>query len=280
MPDISGKIILITGATDGLGKRVVRDLAEQGATIFLHGRSPEKGKATLEELQAATRNNHLRYYNADFGSLEAVRRMTEQVLAEQTRLDGLINNAGIGANSPREPRALSADGYELHFAVNYLAPFLLTSQLLPLLERSAPSRIVNVASAGQSPIDFNNLMLEKDYDAFKAYRQSKLAQVMFTIDLAEKLKDTGVTVNSLHPASLMDTKMVLDSEYFNSPLSTIEEGARAVEYLATAPDLEQVTGEYYDGTKRARADSQAYDPAVRSRLWAQSEQMVGLKEKT
>jgi NAD(P)-dependent dehydrogenase (short-subunit alcohol dehydrogenase family) len=275
---VKNQVILITGATDGLGKQVARDLAAQGATVLLHGRSREKGEATLQEIRDATGNQKLIYYNADFSSLDAVRRLAEQIQADQDRLDVLINNAGIGAGSRPARRETSADGYELRFAVNYLAPFLLTYRLLPLLRRSASARIVNVASVGQQPIDFDNVMLEEGYDGLRAYRQSKLAQVMFTFDLAEELSQSGITVNSLHPASLMNTKMVLETDYFGGPMSTVEEGADAVEYLATSPQLDAVTGEYFDGEHRARANAQAYDKEARRRLRMLSQQLTGLKE--
>jgi NAD(P)-dependent dehydrogenase (short-subunit alcohol dehydrogenase family) len=190
----------------------------------------------------------------------------------------LINNAGTGAGSRQSRREKSTDGYELRFAVNYLAPFLLTHRLLPLLRRSAPARIVNVASVGQRPIDFDNVMLEDGYDGLRAYRQSKLGLVMFTFDLAEDLRKSGITVNSLHPATLMSTRMVLETDYFAGPMSTVEEGAHAVEYLATSPELGGVTGEYFDGKQRARANAQAYDKEARRRLRILSEQLTKLKE--
>lgn len=270
------QVILVTGATDGLGKRVARDLAKRGATVLLHGRSPEKGQATLREIQSATGNDRLAYYNADFAALAEVRRLADQIQSDRDRLDVLVNNAGIGARSRSAAREVSADGVELRFAVNYLAPFLLTRQLLPLLRRSTPARIVNVASVGQAPIDFDDVMLDEGYDDFRAYRQSKLAQIMFTFDLAEALEGSGVTVNSLHPASLMNTKMVHESAYFAGTMSTVEEGAEAVEYLATAPELDGVTGEYFDGKQPARAHAQAYDAAARARLRRLSERLTGL----
>ncbi len=273
-----GKVILITGATDGLGQQVARDLAARGVTLLLHGRSPEKGQATLREIEEATGHHSATYYNADFSSLAAVRWLAGQIQADQERLDVLINNAGIGAGPRGAPREESADGYELRFTVNYLAPFLLTHLLLPLLRRSAPARIVNVASVGQEPIDFDDVMLEQEYDGLRAYRQSKLAQVMFTFDLAEELAGSGVTVNCLHPASLMNTKMVSETDYFESPMTTVEEGAQAVEYLALSPELEGVTGEYFEGTERAKAHPQAYDREARRRLRLLSEQWTGLQE--
>jgi NAD(P)-dependent dehydrogenase (short-subunit alcohol dehydrogenase family) len=271
-----GKVILITGATDGLGKKVALDLAAGGAAVLLHGRSQAKGESTLLEISKATGNQKLRYYNADLSSLDAVRKFADKVLADQSDLDVLINNAGVGAGSRQAGRELSIDGYELHFAINYLAPFLFTQRLLPLLRQSAPARIVNVSSLGQYPIDFANVMLEHDYDGLRAYRQSKLAQILFTIDLAERLKGSGVTVNCLHPSSLMNTKMVLDSDYLGAPMSTIEEGAHAVEYVAMSSELEGVSGEYFDRKKRAHADPQAYDPQARAQLWALSEKLTGL----
>ncbi len=274
MRAIDNLVILVTGATDGLGKRVAHDLAAQGATVLMHGRSREKGEATLQEIRAATGNRKLMYYNADFSSLRAVRRLAEEVQADHERLDVLINNAAVGPGTRQSRRESSADGYELRFAVNYLASFLLTHRLLSLLRRSAPARIVNVASVGQYPIDFNNVMLEVGYDGLRAYRQSKLALVMFTFDLAEDVKASGITVNSLHPASLMNTRMVLEADYFAGPMSTVEEGAQAVEYLAISPTLDGVTGEYFDGMQRARANPQAYDREARRRLRVLSEQLT------
>jgi NAD(P)-dependent dehydrogenase (short-subunit alcohol dehydrogenase family) len=277
MRTIKNQVILITGATDGLGKRVVRDLAARDATVLLHGRSLEKGEAVLQEIRDVTGNQKLSYYNADFSSLDDVRQLSERIMADRERLDVLINNAGLGAGLRQSRREKSADGHELRFAVNYLAPFLLTHRLLPLLRRSIPSRIVNVASVGQQPIDFEDVMMDNGYDGLRAYRQSKLALVMFTIDLAEELKESSVTVNSLHPASLMPTRMVLETDYFGSPMSTMEEGAQAVEQLAVSPDVEGVSGEYFDGKQRGRANPQAYDKGARQRLKMLSDQLVGIK---
>jgi NAD(P)-dependent dehydrogenase (short-subunit alcohol dehydrogenase family) len=261
--------ILVTGATDGLGRRVAQELAAKGATVLLHGRSPERLEATLEELRSQTGSEKVNSYLADLFSLAAVRHLAERIFSEHDRLDVLVNNAGL--ISPE--RGESEEGYELTFAVNYLSHFLLTRLLLPLLKDSAPARIVNVASAGQSPVDFSNLMLERGYDAMKAYSQSKLAQVMFTFELAEHLRDTGVTVNALHPASLMDTKMVQST--FGYTMSTVEEGTQAVVRLTVSPKVEGVTGHYFDGRRQARANRQAYNPRVRNRLWVLSEQPCG-----
>ena len=184
MRDVAEARILVTGATDGLGRRVAQVVAAKGATMLLHGRNPERLKATLEELRIQPGSEKVSSYLADLSSLGAVRGLADRIHSEHDRLDVLVNNAGIIARERRE----SEDGYELTFAVNYLSHFLLTRLLLPLLKDSAPARIVNVASAGQSPLDFSNLMLERGYDAMKAYSQSKLAQVMFTFELADHLR--------------------------------------------------------------------------------------------
>jgi len=269
MRNLAEATILVTGATDGLGKRVALELAGEGATLLLHGRNRERLQATMEEVSEQTGSEKLRHYLADFSSLDAVHKLAQRILSDEDRLEVLINNAGIIVQERKE----SEDGYELTLAVNYLSHFLLTRLLLPLLEYSSPSRIVNVASAGQSRVDFSNLMLEQGYDAMKAYSQSKLAQVMFTFELAERLADTGVSVNALHPASLMDTKMV--EETFGYTMSTVEEGAEATVNLAASPELEGVTGRYFDGKREARADGQAYDEEARQTLWELSEQLCG-----
>jgi NAD(P)-dependent dehydrogenase (short-subunit alcohol dehydrogenase family) len=269
MRDPKEATVLVTGATDGLGKHVALQLAERGATVLLHGRSKDRCEAVLEELRTQTGTEGTRYYLADLSSLNAVRGLAEQILSEHERLDVLVNNAGI-ISSEREE---SEDGLELTFAVNYQAHFLLTNLLLPLLQNSAPARIINVASAGQSPVDFRDVMLERGYDGMRAYAQSKLAQIIFTLDLAERLRDTGVTANALHPATLMDTKMVFET--FGRASSSVCEGADATVRLAISPQLEWVTGRYFDGTREARANRQAYDTEARKRLWDLSEELCG-----
>jgi NAD(P)-dependent dehydrogenase (short-subunit alcohol dehydrogenase family) len=269
MQDLERATILVTGATDGLGRRVAAALAERGATVLLHGRSEERLEATSGEIGRATGSEKPRYYLADLSSLGDVRALAGRILSEEERLDALVNNAGVFSRDRRK----SQDGYELTFAVNHLSHFLLTRLLLPLLCDSAPTRVVNVASAGQSPIDFDDPMLEKGYDAMRAYSVSKLAQIMFTFELAERLPDAGVMANALHPASLMDTKMV--GEAFGYTMSTVEEGAEATVRLAASPELEGVTGRYFDGEREARANRQAYDERARDRLWTLSEDLCG-----
>ena len=257
--DLEGKVVLITGATDGLGRGLARAVAGAGGIVLVHGRSQERIDATLAELPGA------RGYRADLASLEEVRRVAGEVRDAEPRLDVLVNNAGIGTGE----RELSQDGYELRFAVNYLAGFLLTRELLPALEASVPARIVNVASAGQMPIDFDDVMLERDYSGVRAYCQSKLAQIMFTIDLADHLDGTELTVNALHPATYMPTKMV------SSPISTLEEGVEATLRLVADPELDGVSGRYFNGLREAAPDPQADDPQARRRLWELSERLVG-----
>jgi NAD(P)-dependent dehydrogenase (short-subunit alcohol dehydrogenase family) len=263
---VDRQTILVTGATDGHGRALARELVSRGATVLLHGRSEERLEDTQRELGAAAT------YVADFSSLEEVRRLASALERDQERLDLLVNNAGIGGGDGR--REESADGYELRFAVNYLAPFLLTNLLLPLLRHSAPARIVNVASAGQAAIDFDDVMLERRYDAMRAYGQSKLAQIMFTFELAERLRgeDAGVTVNALHPASLMNTKMVYES--FGYTMSKVEDGVEATLRLAISPELEGVTGRYFERLREARPNKQADDAEARRRLWRLSEELV------
>jgi NAD(P)-dependent dehydrogenase (short-subunit alcohol dehydrogenase family) len=275
MKPISEQIMLVTGATDGLGKATATALAQMGATVLLHGRDQARLDSARAEILTATGNDRLETYRADFSSLDDVRALAQNLLAQHPRLDLLINNAGIVGGSPGESqRKFSQEGYELVFSVNYLAPFLLTDMLLPALRHTPPSRIINVASAGQSPIQFDDIMMERRYEPLDAYRQSKLAQVMYTIDLADRLKNDHITVNSLHPASLMPTKMVF--EYFGRTMSSIDEGVNAVLRLAIDPDLDTVTGIYFDGQQEARANAQAYDADARRRLWQLSEELTGL----
>jgi NAD(P)-dependent dehydrogenase (short-subunit alcohol dehydrogenase family) len=268
---IAGKTVLITGATDGLGKLVATKLAKDGAMVLLHGRDPVKGDAVLAEVRAATGSTELEYYNADLASLADVRALAAAVTAKHRHLDVLVNNAGIALGGPRQ---LSHDGQELHFQVNYVAPFLLTELLLPIIKAAAPSRIVNVSSLGQAPIDFDDPMIEHGYETMRAYCQSKLAQIGFTIDLAAKLTGSGVTVTALHPGTYMNTNMVIKSGI--KPLTPVEEGVEATVRLIASDAVEGETGVFYNQQAQARAHDQAYDAAARKRLWDLSETLAGL----
>ncbi len=275
MNPLDQPVILVTGATDGLGRGVAAALADAGATLLLHGRSTERLDAAVEEIGAETENTNLRPYRADLASLEEVRRLGDEILARESRLDALVNNAGIGTTLPGDgERMVSADGYELRFAVNYLAGFLLTHRLAELLAASAPARIVNVSSAGQTPIDFGDVMLEHGYSGTRAYAQSKLAQVMFTIDLAEELRDRGVTVNCLHPATYMPTKMVLHAR--GEGVTPLEDGVRATVRLVASPELDGVTGRYFNGEVESDPHPQANDAAARAELRRISNELTGL----
>jgi NAD(P)-dependent dehydrogenase (short-subunit alcohol dehydrogenase family) len=264
------RTIVITGATDGLGKGLATELAPSGARLILHGRNEEKGQALLEELSPIA-TGELEWRRADFSSLDQVRWLGDD-LDEEERLDVLVNNAGVGTAGPREE---SEDGYELTFAVNYLAPFLLTRQLLPLLKRSTPSRIVNVSSAGQAPIDFDDVMLERGYTGFQAYSQSKLALVMFTFDLAEELEGSGVTANCLHPGTYMPTKMVREAGV--DPVTPLEDGIAATMRLITSPEVQDINGHYFDGTSESAPHPQAEDPEARRRLREISSELTGIR---
>lgn len=262
---MNAQVVLITGATEGLGNHLTRELVASGATVVAHGRNPDKLQALRTELGVRT-------VLADLGDLRQVERLAGELLDSLDRLDVLVNNAGIGFGPPGAARQLSADGYELRFAVNYLAGYHLTKRLLPLVRKSAPARIVNVSSLGQEPLDFDDPMFERRYDGTVAYRRSKLAQIMFTIDLADELAGAGVTVNSLHPATFMDTPMV--AEFGGRPMSTVEEGGTATLRLITDPALDGVTGRFFDGLRESRAKPQAYDPAARQRLRQLSDDLI------
>lgn len=255
------KTILITGATDGLGRALAHDLARQGHTLLLHGRSQRR----LDEVAKALPTT-VRTYRADFSSLAEVRKLTDALLSAEPRIDVLIANAGIGGG----PRRESIDGYELNFAVNYLAHYLLITQLRERLEASARARVVLVSSIGQAPVDFDDVMLEDRYDGMRAYCQSKLAQVAFGIRLARTTDPANVTVTSLHPASEMPTKMVGRRD--GEPISL---GVATTARLALDPTLEGVTGLFFDRQRPAAPHPWALNFAVQEHLWTVSEQFVG-----
>ncbi|HEY4224623.1 MAG TPA: SDR family NAD(P)-dependent oxidoreductase [Pseudolysinimonas sp.] len=265
-------VILLTGATDGLGRALADRLASSGAKLILHGRDAERLATVADEI-AASGAERPRAVLADLAELSQVARMAEDVAGMTDRLDVLINNAGIGSGEPEGfERRTSADGYELRFAVNYLAGFRLTMGLIPRM-RSArvvdgPSRIVLVASLGQNPLDFGNLMLTHGYNGQRAYGQSKLAQIMFGMELAHKLPASEITVNSLHPSTYMPTKMVLANGI--ATIDTIEAGVDATIRLATDPAVDGKTGRFYDRQREAQPHEQAFDPVARRELWEAS----------
>jgi NAD(P)-dependent dehydrogenase (short-subunit alcohol dehydrogenase family) len=270
---MDGKTVLITGSTDGVGRYVATQLATAGAKVLIHGRDRARAKTLSDEIKRAGGGEPV-FYQADLSSLADTRKLADAVLADHRRLDVFISNAGIGSQNNGPARQTSADGHELRFAVNYLSGFLLAHRLLPLLKASAPSRIVNVASLGQHPIDFDDVMITKGYNGSRAYAQSKLSQIMFTIDLAEALKGSGVTVNSLHPATYMNTTMVRAGGI--TPMSTVEQGGEAILHLVTGDDVANKSGLFFNGMNEAKANPQAYDAEARKRLRALSLELTGL----
>jgi len=267
-PSEGQRVVLITGSTGGLGREVARRLGVAGHHVIVHGRDVHRGSELVREIQEMGRGS-ARFYAADLASLQEVRAFAQAVLRDYGRLNVLVNNAGIWLEGPRR---LSPDGHELHFQVNYLSGYLLTRQLLPLLRETPGARIVNVSSAAQRPIDFENAMLETGYSDSRAYAQSKLAQIMFTFDLAAELQDTDLTVNALHPATMMDTDMVLDRGA--QARASVHDGADAVIYLMDGTGLG--SGRYFNQTTPARANDQAYDAEARARLRALSERLTGI----
>jgi NAD(P)-dependent dehydrogenase (short-subunit alcohol dehydrogenase family) len=267
------RTILITGATDGLGRALAHSLARTGERLILHGRDEQRLAAVVREVEQGG-GKAPETVLADLAELRQVRRLSEQVGALTDRLDVFVSNAGVGSGAPDgRHRQESADGYELRFAVNYLAGFDLALRLLPLLRAAGSGRIVNVASLGQAPIDWDDVMIERDYDGFRAYCQSKLAQITSGFTMAERLDPATVTVNSLHPSTLMPTKMVT-AEYGRS-VDTLEAGEIATRRLVEDPALAGVSGKFFDRLREARAHESAYDPQVRRRLWQLSLDLTG-----
>ena len=268
--------ILITGATDGHGRALAEHLAGDGARLILHGRDRARLDRTAAELASL---HHLSEppatVRADFADLSQVRALAGQVAGLTSHLDVLVSNAGIGFSG--DSREVSADGHELRFAVNYLAGFDLSLRLLPLLTAAAGgARIVHVASIGQQPVDFDDVMIEHGYTGVRAYQQSKLAQITAGFELAGRLPAAQVTVNSLHPGTYMPTKMVQEAGI--AEVDTLDSGQNATHRLVAGPALAGITGRFYDRTQEARAEASAYDPDVRRRLWQLSLDLTGAPE--
>jgi NAD(P)-dependent dehydrogenase (short-subunit alcohol dehydrogenase family) len=268
---IEDQVVLVTGATSGLGQALAQRLAQMGATVVAHGRDQGRLQALAEQI-AASGGRDIDTVRADLAEIRQVDGLADTVLQRHHRLHALVNNAGVGFGPPRGERELSVDGIELRFAVNHLAGYALARRLADRLAASAPARIVQVASAGQLALDPGEPLTAVNYDGITAYRRSKLAQIMATYDLAADLVGTGVTVNAVHPASFMDTAMV--REYGQQPLSTVDEGLQAVLRLVTDPALDGVSGRYFNGIHSAEPDPQADDPAVRGWLRSFSEDLL------
>jgi NAD(P)-dependent dehydrogenase (short-subunit alcohol dehydrogenase family) len=252
---VDDRAVLVTGATSGLGAWLVPRLAAAGLTVLVHGRDPSKVERVVESAGGRAEG-----YVADLASLADCRRLAAD-LAGRSDLRILVNNAGVGFGVPGGGRQLSRDGFELRWAVNYLAPVAITRGLLATLRANAPSHIVNVGSLGQYPIDFDNLGMDHDYDGTIAYRRAKLALAAWSLELADELRDDGVRVDCIHPATFMDTAMVHEGGV--TPTSTVDDGGLPTLRLALD---DGGTGRFFNGARLATAHPDAYDPKVRARL--------------
>ncbi len=281
---MNGKVVMVTGATDGIGKATARALAAMGATVVIVGRNPAKTTATMDELRGATGNNNIDCLLADFASLAQVRQLADAFKQQYDRLDVLVNNAG----AVFAQRGETEDGFEQTFGVDHLAPFLLTNLLLHLLKQSAPSRIVNVSSEGHkiSNINFDDLEGQRRYTGMGAYGQAKLANILFTYELARRLRGTGVTVNALHPGGVATNfgagqpgPLTQVIRFFITRFGiTPEQGAQTSIYLASSPEVKGVTSKYFDKSKPVRSSPASYNNQAAERLWLISEAMTGLSE--
>ena len=279
------KVCVITGGTDGIGKAAAYGLAVQGARLLVHGRDPDKGARAVAELKARSGNPAIEFLQADFSSLADVRRLAAAVMEHTPRIDVLVNNAGGIFGK----RTLSKDGYEMTFAVNHLAPFLLTHLLVDTLKSGAQSRIVTTASHAhrQAKISFDDLQATPKYSPMSAYGTSKLANILFTRALAKRLRGTAVTATCLHPgfvrtnfgrnvevSRLLKHIFGLVARFARSP----EKGAETVVYLATSPQVQGASGGYYFDCKLTPPASAAQDDSTAERLWQVSEQLVGIAQ--
>lgn len=280
MSHMQGKVCLVTGSSSGIGKVAARELATMGATVVMLCRNRAKGEAVQAEIKEASGNAQVDLIVTDLSELSQVRHAAHEFKQNYPQLHVLINNAG-GMNTERK---VTSDGLEATFVTNYLAPFLLTQLLLDVLKASAPARIVNVSAPAHKigKIDFTDLQSEHRYNALKAYAQSKLALISFTYELAERLKGTGVTVNALDPGHVVSnfnnsTKGILhviaEVIYFFDGRSPVK-GARTTLYLATSPEVENVSGKYFLNCKQIPSSRRSYDVAVQHHLWNVSEALI------
>jgi NAD(P)-dependent dehydrogenase (short-subunit alcohol dehydrogenase family) len=266
-------IILVTGSTDGIGKATASALLSRGAEVIIHGRNVKKGQNVQSELKEKTGRGRPDLLIADLSEQQQVRELAEDLLSNYTRLDVLINNAG----TYEKVRQVTADGVEMTFAVNYLAPFVLTHSLLPLLKKSAPSRIVSVASSAHEDVDrfdWDNLQGERHYDPWDTYARSKFADIVFTYMLARNIDSSGVTINCLHPG-VVNTKM-LRSAFPKLPGIPPEQGALTSIYLAVSPDVAGVSGQYFNNQRPVRSSVLTYDRSVQERLWKVAENIINV----
>jgi NAD(P)-dependent dehydrogenase (short-subunit alcohol dehydrogenase family) len=279
---MGGKVVLITGGTSGIGKAAATALAGMGATVVITGRNEERGKRALQEIREESGNDGVELILADLTVQDEVRRLAEELRERHNQLEVLVNNAGLVLSERTE----TPDGIETQLAINHLAPFLLTNLLLDLLKESAPSRIVTVSSDAHrwAKIDLDDLQSRKRYRGMQVYGKTKLANIMFTYELAERLEGTGVTANCMHPGGVntnfgnnqggpMNLLFRLFKPFMRSP----EQGADTLIYLASSPEVEGMTGKYLADRKVKAASDAAYDETTRKRLWEASEELTGLK---
>jgi len=260
--------ILVTGATDGIGKQTAKELATSNYHVIIHGRTDDRVKTTIDEVKNESGNEDVEGYAADFASLKEVSNLADLLNKTYEKLDVLINNAGIFQNKKEE----TADGYEKTFQVNHLAPFLLTNQLLDLLEKGKKPRIVNVSSmVHATAIDFDNLQGEQSFDGSSAYSLSKLCNILFTYKLAEKLESSKIKVNCLHPG-VINTKLL--RENYGNIGNSVKKGAENLLYVATYPGIEHVSGKYFVNKMPQSSAQVSYEKTKQDKLWEISQNMV------
>ncbi|MFX0043250.1 MAG: SDR family oxidoreductase [Candidatus Hodarchaeota archaeon] len=262
------KIILITGSTDGIGYQTAMELATSGYHVIVHGRNQEKAQLAMKDIEKQIDNRNMSFVYADLGSFIQIKEMVSDIYDRFNRLDVLINNAGVY----RSKRSITPEGLEETFAVNYVAPFLLTNHLIDLLKKGKSSRIINVASRVHSnKFDFNNLQFESGYTGVKAYAKSKTALILFTYLLADKLKNTNITVNCLHPGVIRTKLLRSASMSYGAPRS---EGAKTLIFAATAPELENVSGKYFVNNRFEPSKDITYDKDIQKKLWKKTKEIV------
>jgi NAD(P)-dependent dehydrogenase (short-subunit alcohol dehydrogenase family) len=277
---MNGKVVLITGGTNGIGKQAAHDLAKLGATIVITARDAAKGERVASELRKASNNENVSVLRGDLSRMSDVVAVARGFRDKHSRLDVLINNAG----GIYDARQTTADGFEYTFAFNHLAYFLLTRELLDMLKASAPARIVNVSSAAHTggKINFDDLQAERGYSSFRAYSQSKLANVMFTYALARRIEGTNVTANALHPG-FVDTGFGANGGFLMRNAINVmkkfgaltpQKGADTVVFLASSPDVAGVSGKYWDQRKAIASNAASMDRAAQERLWEASERLI------
>ncbi|MFH1613038.1 MAG: SDR family oxidoreductase [bacterium] len=286
---MNGKICMVTGATSSIGEITSRELARLGATVIVVGRNPEKSLNTVNMIKQQTGNPNVEFMLADLSSQKKIHQLAQQFKSRYQHLHVLINNAGAIFTKRQE----SIDGIEMTFAVNHLGCFLLTNLLLDILKTSTPSRIINVSAHQhhkKANIDFNDLQNRKKYKFWEVYMQTKLYNLLFTYELAQRLKETNITVNALHPGVLssnlgMNNKGIvhfilqLIKPLFNIILTNPEKGAQTMIYLATSPEVKDITGEFFIEKKIIESYKNFYDKESANRLWQISAELTKLEKR-